>query len=78
MNYLGMRIALRVWIVIYCVHSSYASVRPSLRSRTTWFSSKFGNLRKKMAPALGFEPRTKWLTATYFKHEFAYLGIIWL
>ena len=25
--------------------------------------------QKKMAPALGFEPRTKWLTATYSTAE---------
>ena len=39
---------------------------------TYWEKVKTGlflHIGKKMAPALGFEPRTKWLTATYSTAE---------
>ena len=40
---------------------------PVLIKAPTQFSCQ--KKRQKMAPALGFEPRTKWLTATYSTAE---------
>ena len=67
---------LNEWLDTCKYKNSVAEERKIRKQDTTqhWrikeeFAGKKGIWAKKMAPALGFEPRTKWLTATYSTAE---------